>query len=515
MPQDNPFADAELAFKDGTAHVSKSLLSYFSQYFYDLFMKDKTQDKYEIVEIALDDFKCYFEFILKGESFALRSGDILKLINIQKHLKCVYIKETLEEWLKKEEESVTLPIMFEMTNDIIFSQFNIQAKHLIQEDFVNISQKSSFDSLSYDNLNVLFDPTFLSKQNQTVILDIFTRWVEYDLKNRKNLFLNLLMKVDFGKIDNYYILNIYSSKYPTIYQFPQITTFLFETMRNTFHSANNLNNLSKVYLFGGLSNKNSIVCVDLNSRAAEEVAKLVEDRECHACGRIGNKVFNFGGLNNLKIEKFDIETNTTETLDFEMNLPTKYPSCAVVEGRIFSIGGFAGGNIVSSVDYFESEKMSWIKSVDLVAPVQKHKSVVIEGVIYVTGGEGCSNIQRFDEREGRWTLLREDPLKSFDAAVSTSNNNILCCGGEIEDSVKDECRIYELSTNSWRAIASLPLTLISASSVETKRANLILGGWQKSGTISDIYSYIKSENVWIKYAICLPQGNCDSSVITF
>uniref|UniRef100_A0AC35U1C6 Kelch repeat-containing protein n=1 Tax=Rhabditophanes sp. KR3021 TaxID=114890 RepID=A0AC35U1C6_9BILA len=246
---------------------------------------------------------------------------------------------------------------------------------------------------------------------------------------------------------------------------------------------------------GGLSNKNSIVCVDLNSRAAEEVAKLVEDRECHACGRIGNKVFNFGGLNNLKIEKFDIETNTTETLDFEMNLPTKYPSCAVVEGRIFSIVGFAGGNIVSSVDYFESEKMSWIKSVDLVAPVQKHKSVVIEGVIYVTGGEGCSNIQRFDEREGRWTLLREDPLKSFDAAVSTSNNNILCCGGEIEDLVKDECRIYELSTNSWRTIASLPLTLISASSVETKHANLILGGWQKSGTISDIYSYIKSENM--------------------
>uniref|UniRef100_A0AC35TYB1 BTB domain-containing protein n=1 Tax=Rhabditophanes sp. KR3021 TaxID=114890 RepID=A0AC35TYB1_9BILA len=79
LAQNNPFANAELILTNGTIKVSGTVLSCHSNYFYDLFMKDLTKDKFEIPEIELAHFNCYFEVMQKAETFVLDGKSIFKL----------------------------------------------------------------------------------------------------------------------------------------------------------------------------------------------------------------------------------------------------------------------------------------------------------------------------------------------------------------------------------------------------------------------------------------------------
>uniref|UniRef100_A0AC35TZ07 BTB domain-containing protein n=1 Tax=Rhabditophanes sp. KR3021 TaxID=114890 RepID=A0AC35TZ07_9BILA len=52
LAENNPFANAEFILTNGTIKVSKTVLCYYSDYFYDLFMKDSTKDDLQVAANA-------------------------------------------------------------------------------------------------------------------------------------------------------------------------------------------------------------------------------------------------------------------------------------------------------------------------------------------------------------------------------------------------------------------------------------------------------------------------------
>uniref|UniRef100_A0AC35TS90 BTB domain-containing protein n=1 Tax=Rhabditophanes sp. KR3021 TaxID=114890 RepID=A0AC35TS90_9BILA len=514
MSENNPFANAELVLRNGSAMVSKTLLCLFSQYFYDLFMKDKTKDKFEIPEIGLEDFKCYSDFLLQDD-FEFSGEQILKLIIIQKQLKCPNIELAIEKCLNNRKYYNYLPIFYESTQNIVLSKFHDEIKTLIQNNVKNIYTNSSFDSIPYDNLIELFDSKCIESQDQTMLLNLFTKWIEFDFRNRNGLWIILLEKLDSTKLDDRYIFQEYCPHNPKVYEIPEVSKFLMNLNKSDEkYTSNNLSKISKVCLFGGYGNSKSIASLDLKTKTINEIAQLRTDKAYHTSAKVESKVFVFGGNTNKRIEKFDIQTNTCETLDFEMPAVTEGLSSAVVGNKIFSIGGSVNGQLLNCVNYFEPEKMCWVKSMDLCKADKNIRSVVIDGLIYCTPGEYFSNLQRFDVREGKWSLLREYPDKSFKSSVSTYDDNILCCGGETKGLLYKSCRVYDVSANSWRDIADLPVSVTSGTSIETVDSIMYFGGFNGCPR-NEIYSYDKSKHEWQRYSASLPEGNCDSSIISF
>uniref|UniRef100_A0AC35TS57 BTB domain-containing protein n=1 Tax=Rhabditophanes sp. KR3021 TaxID=114890 RepID=A0AC35TS57_9BILA len=135
LAENNPFANAELILTNGTIKVSKTVLCYYSNYFYDLFMKDLTKDKFEIPEIELEHFNCYFEVMQKAETFVLDGESIFKLTTIQKELQSPYLESLIVNWLDNNLEKSYLPIIYEAACNISNQLLRQKTKKLIQDNF--------------------------------------------------------------------------------------------------------------------------------------------------------------------------------------------------------------------------------------------------------------------------------------------------------------------------------------------------------------------------------------------
>uniref|UniRef100_A0AC35TIZ4 BTB domain-containing protein n=1 Tax=Rhabditophanes sp. KR3021 TaxID=114890 RepID=A0AC35TIZ4_9BILA len=513
LAENNPFTIVELILTNGTIKVSKTVLSCHSDYFYALFKNDPTKDKFEIPEIELEHFNCYFEVMQKAETFVLDGESIFKLTTIQKELQSPYLESLIANWLDNNLEKSYLPIIYEAACNIPSQLLRQKTKKLIQDNFKELCTISSYASLSYTNLNELFDNEFMQKQIQKNCLILFTEWFEHDIKSRNLPLIDLLMKIDFRCIENDYIVKTFIPNHPGVCKILEAMIILFDAMKQQDMPVNYSAENSKVFLFGGSWDDKSVVCYDIKNKTIGVVAQLNNPKKSHTSQRIRDTAFVFGGSQSTKIETFNVNTNICETISLEMPSKGYGLSSATLDNKIFAIGGVINNKTIDDVDYFEAGKMSWVKNESLCKPVNRHDSVVVDGVIYVTPGSGCFNMQRFDEREGKFTLLKESPTKAYPSAVSLFNKNILCCGGYNNRNL-DSCCLYDIVADNWRNIKKLPLKVRGGSCIESIDSIIHFGG---SSNIyqNDIYVYSKSEKTWSKSNVLLPKVNAFSSKVVF
>uniref|UniRef100_A0AC35TSJ3 Kelch domain-containing protein n=1 Tax=Rhabditophanes sp. KR3021 TaxID=114890 RepID=A0AC35TSJ3_9BILA len=282
----------------------------------------------------------------------------------------------------------------------------------------------------------------------------------------------------------------------------------FNVIKNCIKNNQCTNEIGGNGIFGGGDNNKSVFYYNVKNQNTGESAPPKNSKRFHTSQRIKDTAFVFGGNQNTKIEKFNINTSIRETITFEMPSLRYHLSSITIDNKIFAIGGQTNNISTNSVD-FEIEKMTWIKSGSLCESVSKHDSVILNGVIYVTPGQYFYNIQR----EGKFTLLKESPIKAFSSAVSLFNENILCCGGYDGNNKLSSCRLYNSVANDWRNIERLPVKLKYGSSVETTDSIIHFGGYDEKYIINEIYIYSRTDKKWSKSNKRLPKSNYGSSKI--
>ena len=88
-------------------------------------------------------------------------------------------------------------------------------------------------------------------------------------------------------------------------------------------------------------------------------------------------------------------------------------STAVVEGKIYAIGGWDGSQILSTVETYDPVTGTWTKRADMRAPRAFLSSAVVDGKIYAIGGwdrsQNISTVQAYDPATDTWTKRADMP----------------------------------------------------------------------------------------------------------
>uniref|UniRef100_A0AC35UFJ6 BTB domain-containing protein n=1 Tax=Rhabditophanes sp. KR3021 TaxID=114890 RepID=A0AC35UFJ6_9BILA len=374
------YNDSELVFSDGSMKVSRMILSGHSKYFYDLFIKDINQTKFDIKSMKLVDFKVYYEYVHLGVDFQIDGNKMIAMMQVQNELNLPDIKIKLVEWIAN------------MSNKV----------------FVNsIPSKRSY---------------------------------------------------------------------------------------------------SKMILFGGDQERESVVEVDIKTNSVKKLGSLSIGKRWHGSEKIGNDVFVFGDSMSNKIEKYNLETNNSEVLSLEMTSTKKDYSTVVHSDKIYVIGGNLKNKSLDTVEYFEPEKMKWIDAPSLNFEIRAHGSVNVDEVIYAVGDEQSNKFLRFDPREGRWSVLVDIPKHTYFTALSSFEQTITCIGGVHASAL---CQVYDISSGKWNQLLQLPETVVGARSIEDEASIMVVGG----GSTDVIQSYNKKGKYWIVLDAVLPSANWHSSKI--
>ena len=193
-------------------------------------------------------------------------------------------------------------------------------------------------------------------------------------------------------------------------------------------------------------------------------------------GQVRLKQDEFGDMVLSKVEMYDPETDTWEQRA-DMPTPRSAVSTSVVDGKIFVIGGeqlkkikgYRGwaleGKKLPTVEMYDPVTDTWTQKADMPTPRSYLSTSVMDGKIYAIGGMSSSTEQG-----------RLETVEVYDSATDTwakteSINHARSCAAI--SVVNGE--IYAMGGRGWSGIQSEPDPYLS--SVEV--FNLKTNGWQK------------------------------------
>jgi N-acetylneuraminic acid mutarotase len=178
--------------------------------------------------------------------------------------------------------------------------------------------------------------------------------------------------------------------------------------------------------------------------------------------------------------------------------PRMAVACAVVEGKVYVIGGIIKkGEITSVVEEYDPSADKWISRASMPTPRCMASAVTINKKIYVLGGRNESGItdavEVYDPARDSWKKVTVMPQARWNHMVAELQGKLYVIGGIVGtgDSRRsiDKVQIYDPTTNSWKSGQSMPTSRQGAAIAVTQEKIYIIGGRRgagRSGTATNI-----------------------------
>lgn len=187
-------------------------------------------------------------------------------------------------------------------------------------------------------------------------------------------------------------------------------------------------------------------------------------------------------------------------------------STAVIDGKIYVIGGNNNGKVQNQIYVYDPKQNKWIEKVSMNEGREGVAIAVIEHKIYVIGGYGEDNsgsktylktVEIYDINTDSWTKGVEIPKPLTGSSATVIGKDIYLIGGfNPSEGPTSNTYIYNTETKTWSEKSSLPIPLRALSTATVKEKIYAIGGENKSGLSNSIFEYDpKTDNWTFKYSL--------------
>ncbi|MHC4556584.1 MAG: Kelch repeat-containing protein, partial [Planctomycetota bacterium] len=183
-------------------------------------------------------------------------------------------------------------------------------------------------------------------------------------------------------------------------------------------------------------------------------------------------------------------------------------SCSAVNGKIYTIGGYAAANSpgMRTVEEYDPATDTWTTKADMPTGRRWFSTSVVNGKIYALGGytnygqPGLSTVEEYDPATDTWTTKTPMPTARLDLATSVVNGIIYAVGGGATVSQRlRTVEAYDPLTDTWITKANMPTParlLLSTSVVDGKIYAIGGGGSSASIAFSVVQEYDPATDTW-------------------
>lgn len=179
-------------------------------------------------------------------------------------------------------------------------------------------------------------------------------------------------------------------------------------------------------------------------------------------------------------------------------IPRVYHETAVVNDKIYAIGGRNPAGYLNSVEEYDPSTNTWTTKASMASSRIKFKTAVLNGKIYVIGGEGSPDarvVEEYDPTTNVWTTKAMSPLR-YDHQVAVVDGKIYLIGGcDTTSSAVNTVQEYDPITDTWTTKASMnnARCLFEIAVIDGKI--FVIGG-NGDGYLKSVEEYNPETNVW-------------------
>jgi len=216
-----------------------------------------------------------------------------------------------------------------------------------------------------------------------------------------------------------------------------------------------------------------------------------------------NRLYAIGGYNGQErlntVEVFDAATGRWSKVA-AMNCKRSAVGAVAVGDHLYVCGGFDGISSLDTVERFEPEENSW----SLVSSMTKHRSaagvVQLFGKIYALGGHnGLSifdSVEVYDTVSAVWEETVPMLSKRCRLGVATLNGKIYACGGYDGSSFLRSVECFDPVTSKWSYISSMNVTRSRVALVADMDRLWAIGGYDGMKNLSTVEMYNPETDAW-------------------
>jgi len=223
-----------------------------------------------------------------------------------------------------------------------------------------------------------------------------------------------------------------------------------------------------VYAVGGhdgADHLHAVEVLDVENQCWRPCRPMKTERSYFGAESFHSKLHLFGGQNLdykalCETECFDCLRGAW-MVGADLLTPRRNCTSAVLDGRIYAIGGFDGTQILSSVEAYDPRMKNWMPVEPLNTPRSSAAATSVDGKIWVLGGTSGSRLrttERYDARMNRWEALRTDMIEVRSAAQACNClDRLYVLGGTDQNQSihsSAECHTPDSGT-SWSFIKSM------------------------------------------------------------
>ncbi|KAF6035119.1 KLHL4 [Bugula neritina] len=265
----------------------------------------------------------------------------------------------------------------------------------------------------------------------------------------------------------------------------------------------------------------SIESYDLRTNRWQQIFTLNTRRLQFGVAIVDNKLFVVGGRDGLKtlntVDFWDLQTKTWTQVASMAN--HRHGLCVTtLEGPIYAIGGHDGWQYLNSVERWDMQSKKW----SYVSPMNNARgtaavAVLSKSRIYVCGGRDGSSclrsLESFDPHTNKWTLLAPMNRRRGGLGLAALNGYLYAVGGHdcpaqskqsnsLHGSRFNCCERYDPATDQWTIISQSLSTPKDAIGVCVLGDKLYcVGGYDGQKHLREVESFDPSEEKWSKAAL--------------
>jgi len=342
----------------------------------------------------------------------------------------------------------------------------------INKNFKPVSESEEFMTRPYEEIINLIKRDELNVVNEEFVFIAVMRWIKCDAETRSSLLPSLLVQVRLPLLTPQVLADKVSPE---------------EMIRSSLECRDLLDEVRDYHL--------------MPERRAQLKSFKSEPR---CCKDLVGVIYAVGGQtksgNSLStVEVYDPIADRWKDAE-AMSMLRSRVGVAVMQSRLYAIGGYNGQERLNTVEVFNADSKKWSRVASMNCKRSAVGAVALGDHLYVCGGfDGISSldtVERYDPVEDHWTMMPSMTKHRSAAGVVQLNGKIYALGGHNGLSIFDSVEVYDTQTECWTETVPM-LSKRCRLGVATLNGKIYAcGGYDGSSFLRSVECFDTQTNKW-------------------
>lgn len=511
--------DVTLIAGDQQFKAHRVVLASCSEYFRAMFtdaLKESQLAEICLKGVSAEGLRYLLEYIYTSR-LAINLANIQDILAAANHVQLFSVVEACSQYLQEQIDLENCVDIATIAETYCLHPLRKQVYQFMCRCLYRFSQSPDFQRLSLSQLEHLLKCDFPVDCDETEVLGIVTRWLEFNTE-RIPYARQLLASIHFEEIPSPRIAEFMESQlfkaiFSCMMQFhpgenkPLLRSFQMYLNENACCSSAALLNSRGMELaivkvggfgLGGITNEITYFLPSVSKWC--HLTSIPHVEQCnYGTAVLNNELYVIGGCFNQSLQenihpfgfRFNPRDNRWATISPMLQERCRFCLC-IADGELFAIGGVEEGDGIVTAEESPCEKYDpaadmWLVISSLPRRRTQHAGVTWGSYLFVSGGldqdSVLNSVACYDVRHDRWDIRAPMILPRADHCMVVHKNKLYVCGGWHEDEtngnrvIVETVDVYDILSNSWKVLTHMPTPRYHAGAVVIDDKLYVIGGF--------------------------------------